>query len=110
MKFNGKVIYIAGPYRGRHAWEVETNIRKAEELALALWLKGYAGVCPHANNRFFNGAIHDEDVLEGCLEILRRCDGVLFVPGWEASEGAQVEWQEALGRRIPTYFSLEELP
>lgn len=27
-----KKIYIAGPYRGSNAWDVEQNIRMAEEL------------------------------------------------------------------------------
>lgn len=105
-----KLIYIAGPYRGRHAWDVELNIREAERYCLDVWKLGHVGICPHTNNRYFNGAIPDDDILDGCLELLRRCDGVFFVPGWEGSEGARLEWTEALGRRIPVYFALEEIP
>jgi hypothetical protein len=105
-----KIIYIAGPYRGKTGWEIEENIRRAERIALEVWQKGYAAICPHANSRFFFGELDEDHVLEGCLEILRRSDGMLLIPGWEASEGARVEWSEALGRRIPIYFSLAELP
>lgn len=105
-----KIIYIAGPYRGRTGWEIEENIRRAEGFALEVWKRGYAAVCPHANNRFFFGELNEAQVLEGCLEILRRSDGMLLIPGWEDSEGARVEWMEALGRKIPIYFNLSELP
>lgn len=28
-----KLLYIAGPFRGANSWEMEQNIRRAEEVA-----------------------------------------------------------------------------
>ncbi len=104
-----KVIYVAGPYRGATAWEIEENIREAEKIALQLWKAGYAAVCPHTNNRFFFGEIDEDSVLKGCLEILSRCDGVLLLSQWHRSEGARIEHAEALRLGIPVYFRLADL-
>lgn len=104
-----KVIYVAGRFRGENAWEVEKNVRRAEEDALWLWKSGYAVVCPHTNTRFFNGAAPDEFFLEGDLDIMRRCDGVLMVRGWEESKGAHAERAEALCLGIPVFYAYYEL-
>ena len=37
-----KVVYIAGPYRGRSNWEIECNIHNAEIVALEVWALGAA--------------------------------------------------------------------
>jgi hypothetical protein len=104
-----KLIYIAGPFRGDTGWAIEENVRQAERFALQVWKMGLAAICPHCNTRMFFGEIDEDLALRGCLEILARCDGVLFIPGWEGSEGANVEWQEALRLKIPIYWSLSEL-
>ncbi len=104
-----KVIYVAGPYRGPNAWEIEQNIRRAEELALVVWKLGAAAICPHANTRFYQGAAPDEVWLEGDLEILRRCDGVLMCPDWRLSEGATEERNEAERQGLPIFYNFEEL-
>jgi hypothetical protein len=99
-----KLIYIAGPYRGRFAWDVEQNIRRAEELALDVWRRTRcAAVCVHSMNRYFEGMIRDEDVLEGTMELMRRCDAVLMAQGWEASQGATAERLEAIRLGIPVF-------
>jgi len=86
-----KLIYIAGPYRAESAWDIEQNIRSAEKLALECWRRGVAVICPHTNTRFFQGAAPDDVWLKGDLEMLRRCDAVMLVAGWEQSSGAKVE-------------------
>lgn len=67
-----RVVYIAGPFRAENAWEIEQNIRRAEEAALELWRAGAAVLCPHTNTRYFQGAAPDHVWLEGDLELLRR--------------------------------------
>ena len=98
-----KVVYVAGPYRGANAWEVEQNIRRAEAVALELWRMGAAAVCPHANSRFFNGTLPDDVFLKGDLELLSRCDGVVLVRGWEQSAGAVAEVRHASRLVKPTF-------
>lgn len=104
-----KVAYVAGPFRGPNAWEVEQNIRRAETLALEVWRLGMAAVCPHANTRFYDKAATDDVFLDGDLEILRRCDAVLLTPDWARSRGATNEKAEAERVGIPVFFSLSEL-
>lgn len=101
-----KVIYIAGKYRGPTPWTVEQNIRAAEEVAARVWALGMVALCPHANSRHMEGVTTDENFLAGTLELLRRCDAVVLVPGWEKSSGTRAEIEEArhLGKPV---FGLE---
>ena len=97
-----QVIYVAGPYRSDSAWGIEQNIRRAEEAALELWRKGYAVICPHANTRFFQGAMDDSVWLNGDIEILTRCDAIYMIKGWEKSKGAtkELELSQELGLEV----------
>lgn len=104
-----KLVYVAGPFRGPNPWEVEQNVRRAETLALEVWRSGAAALCPHANTRFFDKAGDDKVFLEGTMEMLRRCNGMVLVPGWEKSSGTKAEIREALEKHIPIYKSVTEL-
>lgn len=95
------LAYVAGPFRASNAWEIEQNIRRAEEPALALWRMGYAVICPHTNTRFFQGAAPDRVWLDGDLEMLRRCDLVVVTPDWRKSRGARAEVKLAVEEDIP---------
>lgn len=104
-----KVIYVAGPFRGKDSWEMECNIRRAETLALEVWRLGAAALCPHINTRFFQHTLPDEVWMDGDLEMLRRCDAVLVTPDWERSAGAKTEVAEAKAKKIPVFETLEGL-
>lgn len=102
-----KVIYIAGPFRGPSAWDIECNIRHAETLALEVWRAGHAALCPHTNTRFFQNAAPDEVWLKGGLELLARCDAVVLTDNWRRSSGARAEVQYALDAGIPVFATIE---
>ncbi|OFV81968.1 MAG: hypothetical protein A2Y78_00085 [Acidobacteria bacterium RBG_13_68_16] len=104
------VVYIAGPFRGPNSWEIESNIRRAETLALEVWRAGAAVLCPHTNTRYFQGAAPDEVWLDGDLEMLRRCDAVLLTADWQRSSGARAERAEAIRVGIPVYIEEEGRP
>lgn len=104
-----KVVYIAGPFRGASSWDIEQNIRRAEELALEVWRLGAACLCPHTNTRFFQNAAPDDVWLAGDLELLRRCDAVLVTPDWHRSRGAQKEVSAAAELNIPVFRALEQV-
>ena len=105
-----KLIYIAGPFRAENAWEVERNIRRAEEMAFRVASEtGAAFVCPHTNSRFFDGTIHGRYWLDATLEIMRRCDAVMVLPGHESSEGTLGEIAEATRLGIPVFYEFDEL-
>ena len=109
-----KVVFISGPFRGKSAWDIECNIRRAEELALKVWLlaeEGYqvCALCPHTNTRFYQGAGKDAIWLSGDLALLSRCDALLTTEDWERSVGAKAEVEYAKQHGIPVFHSLEEL-
>lgn len=96
-----KVIYVAGPYRADSEWQVVQNIRRAEEAAMKLWRAGWVVICPHKNTAFFGGYLLEEVILQGDLELLRRCDAIFMVEGWESSLGAKRECGFAVDHDIP---------
>ena len=109
MKSLPKVVYVAGPFRGPDSWAIESNIRRAETLALEVWRHGAAAVCPHANTRFYQGAAPDSVWLDGDLAILAKCDALLMTPDWERSSGARAERDFARERNIPIFYTLDAL-
>jgi len=104
-----KVFYVAGRYRAKTEWELINNIRRAEEAALELWKKGYAVLCPHKNTQNFQGALPDKIWLDGCCELLSRCDAVLMLDGWKQSEGATLEFELANTLGLEIYYDLKDI-
>ena len=100
-----KVIYIAGPYRAKTEWEVKQNIDRAEAVSLKYWKAGYAVFCPHKNSAFMGGSCPDETWLEGGLEILKRCDGIVMMEGWRESKGSGGELDQAMADNQGLAFS-----
>ena len=100
-----RLVYIAGPYRGPNAWAIEQNIRRAEDVAAQVWRAGLAALCPHANSRHMDGLTSDANFLAGTLEMLRRCDAVLLVEGWQRSTGSCAEVQEAMRLGLPVMYA-----
>jgi hypothetical protein len=103
-----KIAYVAGPYRGKTHNEVQKNIQNAREVAEFLWSKGFAVICPHMNSAFMSGCCDEKAFLAGYIEILKRCDFVVLVDGWEASAGSTDEGDCASDEGIEAY-SFEEI-
>ena len=109
-----KVIYVAGPFRGKNAWEVEQNVRRAETFAMMLAEKGFMPLCPHSNTRFFDGTLTADFWVKGTLELMRRCDGVMVCDTeqgalWRASTGTCGEVEEAKRLGLPVRFAGDKL-
>lgn len=100
-----KLVYVAGPYRSPTPWGVERNIRAAMDAAAQVWAAGLAAVCPHANSAHMEGVTSDANFLAGTLEMLRRCDAVLVIEGWQNSEGARGEVKEACRLGLPVLYA-----
>lgn len=95
-----KLVYTAGPYRSAQGpYGVTKNIRAAEAVAVELWRMGLAVICPHLNTAHLDGAVgipyQERCWIEGDLEMVRRCDGLVLLPGWQHSAGALGEREEA---------------
>jgi Domain of unknown function (DUF4406) len=104
-----KVVYIAGPFRGNSAWDIECNVRRAETLALEVWRLGAAALCPHTNTRFFQNAAPDDVWLKGDLAMLDKCDAIIMTEDWERSSGARAEHDFAGAALIPIFYDLSSL-
>jgi hypothetical protein len=104
-----KVVYVAGPFRGPNAWEVEINIRAAECLGYRVAEIGAMPVIPHANSRFFNGTLTDRFWLDGTLELLLRCDAAIFTDDWKRSSGATKEHAICKDLEIPCFYDIGDL-
>jgi hypothetical protein len=114
-----KLIYVAGPYRSPDGENgVFENIMAARTVAtkmakvakLANWGgETFFPVVPHLNTMFMGGVREDQYWLDGDMELLRRCDGVLLMNGWEKSSGAIAEKAEAERLGLPVFYENEFL-
>lgn len=96
-----RLIYIAGPYRAPTPWGRHLNIERARAYGAILPPLGVYPMIPHSNTAHMDGIADDEVFLEGTMEMLRRCDGALFIPRWEQSSGARAEQDLCLTMCIP---------
>jgi hypothetical protein len=99
-----KIVLLSGPYAAPTDYERLHNIRVAEAWAQRVWSLGGACICPHRNSAHFGGLVGEEVFLRGYLEILKRCDGLALIPGWDSSTGATSEFDLAEELSIPSFF------
>lgn len=103
-----KVVYVVGKFRAPTHWGVVQNVRAAEAVALEVWRAGAAALCPHLNCANFEGAVGDTPEnatiwLEGDIEMMKRCDAIVLVPGWENSTGGKEEVRIAIEEGLPVF-------
>lgn len=95
------LIYVAGPYRAATTWQIDRNITNARVWGAKLAGWGAYPVIPHSNTAHMDGAADDALWLAGTMELLRRCDGAIFIEGWKESRGSCAEWDEATRLNLP---------
>ncbi len=110
------MIYVAGKLTGETLDDTEKYAQLAEEHALKVFQLGHNPITPHSMYRtwrekeraepdFRNRIIH---VLN--LAMLRKCDAISVVPGWETSIGTKIEIAYMNRLQRPVYFSLDDIP
>jgi hypothetical protein len=104
-----KCIYIAGPYRDATVSGIRQNIANAESLAIEVWKLNAVALCPHKNSAYLDGVVPDRVFLDGGIELLRLCDAVVTVGGWQKSQGSRDEIAYAESHKIPVFHSIAEL-
>lgn len=107
------LVYVAGPYRAPSVAGVELNIQAARAVGLLACRKGWAPIIPHANTAHLDICapdIGDEFWLDATMAMMRRCDAVVLVAGWERSSGTRAEMREADRLFLPIYRAEHLLP
>ena len=100
-------VYISGPMEGVE--DYLGNFREAEENLLKL---GQDVVNPAKLDKTVKGCgLSREDYLDLDLALLRWCDAIVMLDGWQQSRGCNREFGYAIGRgmKIIAYESLAEL-
>lgn len=101
------LVYIVGPFRADTPWEIEQNVRRAEEHGLLIAKLGGVPVIPHTMYRFFQGSLSDAFWLEAGLALLRKCDAIAVCVIAEIAlqgEGARAEIAEGKLCKFPIFF------
>ena len=100
-----KLIFVAGPYRGNGDNRVFENIMHARTASRKLWLDGWAVFCPHLNSLFMDGSdIEPMSFLDADLIILKHCDAIFMLKGWENSFGASGELEAAMRLKLEIIY------
>jgi hypothetical protein len=103
------LVYIAGPYTGADGWEVACNVHEAEKLAREVVRMGAGPITPHSIGARMAGTETYELWCAVTLEMMRRCDAVLFTADWQRSRGARGEHQEAVRLGMPVFVTVDDL-
>lgn len=107
------LVYVAGPYRAETREGVELHIQTARAVGLQVARKGWCPVIPHTMLAHLDAAapsIADQFWLDATLELMRRCDAVLLLPGWTQSSGTRAEVAEAQRLGLPVFDAVDFLP
>jgi hypothetical protein len=108
-----KLMYVAGAYTGKTKEEVDLNIECAKKVGQVVVRKGWYPAIPHANTAGFDRTVSEVTYqfwIDGTLELMRRCDAVIMCPGWESSNGARGEHEEARRLKMPIYYETRVVP
>jgi hypothetical protein len=107
-----KLIYVSGPYIGSTYHQTDAYITYAREWAEKLARAGHAFYCPHLNTGHFDTIARDVPApfwREMNLNILRRCDAVLLLPGWDNEEASRRDVEYAENWGIPVIVDIDEI-
>lgn len=98
-----KMIYVSHPYTGNEEANVEDAMKVTNRLAQATG-GSYLFINPLAVFGDMGETLTYDQILDQCLELLDRCDGVIFCDGWTMSRGCQAEMGKALQAKKSIWF------
>lgn len=107
------LVYVAGAmsHRTKAGWWA--NIERGKAVALRLMLLGFAVDCPHLSAHYETVPGYEgmdwTTWLSRDTTILRRCDAMFLVPGWESSKGANKELAVARRNAIPVFEDIDAM-
>ena len=102
-------LFVSGPYTCRTSDRKRRHMEAARVAGRMLAKMGYVVIVPHWNFQHMVGMCY-ETVLENCIEVMLRCDGVYLLDDWRESPGAVREYAKALKAKMPMYSKLNPPP
>ena len=102
-----KVAYIIGPIRSK--WGLVgrlINVWRGRQVAVELWKAGFAVICPHLNSFTIAMAIPEDEIVRLDLEVINRCDFVVFCGDWGNSRGAMIERDHCMTISKKRYYNI----
>lgn len=121
-----RLIYVAGPYSGKTKDEIAAHVENGKRACLELIYLGYAVHCPWLDQGYSTvcpiPGLSEVDVnapdmvkrlQDNSTAILERLnptkDGILLLPGYQGSEGANKELYLAKKRGLPVFYQPETM-
>lgn len=102
--------FIGGPYSSKYGWFGRvSNILRMARYKYHILKMGYVPVAPNVIYCLLSHLQPREYWLEGTQKLLRQCDVLFLIPGWESSSGARAEHDLAASNNQPIFTSLTEL-
>ena len=101
MCLDGILVYVAQPFGG------DTDAYKVARRIIRNLIKNYPRVVFISPILQYGFMYEDVEYIEGleiCINLLRRCDRLLLLPGWQSSRGCVAEWATARELGIPIYY------
>jgi hypothetical protein len=95
--------YLAGPMSGYP----EYNYQEFSDVAAILRNAGFTVASPHEvkyDEPAGIGSLPYEDYIQGGLNLLRSCQGLLLMAGWPQSTGCRGELRLAMELDMPVYY------
>ena len=99
-------IYISGPISGCK------NFRELfAEAARQITEKGHEAINPCDMDKILNPATTSwHQFMLADLGLLRACDAIVLLEGWEGSKGSRIEQAEAAKYGLKIYKRIENIP
>ncbi len=115
------VAYIAGPFSAPDHLGIKTNIKRAAAIGHDVRRLGIGALVPHLIGAPYIqpamsthlGLLPDvfgyDHWIKETIEMCRRCDLLVTVPGWEDSNGSRGEVAEMQRLKRPVFHSVDHL-
>lgn len=102
-------VYVSGPYSAPSPAGVEANVRRADDVAVALAARGHVPFVPHTMMRGWEDerGVPRDVALAVCLAWVARCDALYRIA---PSPGADAELAAAREHGLPVFHELAEVP
>jgi len=106
-------VYISGPIKADTKEKEKENVGRARSAMYEIMRRGHIPFCPHTmteNANIYAQDIQRDTFIKCDIEWLKLCDAILMLPGWEESEGANIEIEYAVMNGVKVFYNIDDIP